>query len=162
MQDFIAKKLSKIIDSKIEFVEVKKAKKRAEPENEEDSLKLLKGYKKFIKLKDPEEDNFIKNRKKVPITKRKIEEEDMGSDASTNFKSIAVDSQDIQKELESWTERSKNKAIEYKTIKSVGYLREPTNEYTKLRNKNNWTESKISTTKSHVKGIREISELRDT
>lgn len=152
MQDFISKKLSKIIDNQVEFVEVKPKKLK---EKEVDYLKLLKDSQDFVKLEDPGEKQFLKNRKKIKIVKRKVEEDEIPD--SQKQKAAVINIDQIQEETKSWTSRKKGKLFEYKEKNSVGYLREPTNEFTKMRNKNNWIESKISTAKCYGKGLGSVS-----
>jgi hypothetical protein len=157
MQEFIAKKLSKIIDDQIEFVQVKPKKLK---DKEVDRLKLLKDSQDFVKLENPEEKEFLKNRKKIPILKRSIEEDETSE--SQKQKLVAVDVDQIQSETKSWTSRKKGKVYEYKVKNSVGYLKEPTNEFTKMRNKNQWNETKISKAKYFGKGLEGVSQIDDT
>lgn len=141
MQNFVGKKLSKLIEDQIEFVEKEETFDDAEEVN---ALRLLRGSKQVVKLCD----DFIENRKKVPIKRRKIDNDDEPEE-SEKIKSSAIKREDITEETKSWANKSKHKAFEFKSKRGIGYLRDPTNEFTERRNKNAWNESKIKTAKLH-------------
>lgn len=143
MQEFIGKKLSKLIDDQVEFVEVKRAKKTEDPV---DNLRLLRGTKEVVKFID--EPGFVDDREKVPIKRRKVDGETELKE-SLKIQAAAIESTQIEAEVKSWTKKSRHQPIEYKNIKGTGYLREPTNEFTKARNKNGWGEAKIKNAKYH-------------
>lgn len=142
MKEFIGNKLSKLIDAEIEFVPVKSEIKEEEtpvPEN----IRLLSDCKEYVKNEPAPE--FCENRKKVPIKRRCME--DSHDIESIKIQKVAVTAEAIQNEIKSWSIKPKHQVTEYKSIKGIGYIREPSNEFTKLRNKNNWTESKIKSSK---------------
>lgn len=152
MQKFIGNKLSKLIEDQIEFVEVekKRKKKKSDEESAEGSIKLLKGTSKVIKYID--EQPFVENREKVPIKRRKLAD-DPDLDEATKIKTSSVTITDVDDDVKRWSNKSKHQPIEYKNLKGTGYLREPQNEFTKIRNKNNWSEAKITTGKYHNRPI---------
>jgi hypothetical protein len=150
MQEFIGKKLSKLIDEQVEFVEVtEKKKKERDPV---DNMRLLSGTKETVKYID--EPSFIDTREKVPIKRRKIEGETEVKE-SAKIEKASIDPAAIESEVKSWDKKQRHPPTEYKNLKNIGYLREPTNEFTKARNKNGWGESKIKTGKFHNPPISE-------
>lgn len=84
--------------------------------------------------------------KRVTIKRRKLDEE---NNDKQDLQSVTVDPTKFISEINSWDKRSKATVYEYKEKKGISYLREPVTEFTKARNKNNWMESKIKTTKYH-------------
>lgn len=58
-------------------------------------------------------------------------------------KTVAVDEVFVKNETSTWSKRSKSEMYKYKEKNSQLYLVEPDNEFTKMRKKNNWSESKI-------------------
>jgi hypothetical protein len=132
-----------VFEFQVEFVEIKK-KKKIRDEDPVDNLRLLSGSKEVVKYL--EEPNFIDTRQKVPIKRRKIDEE---LDESQKILESTIDATKIEEEIITWDKKVRHQPTEYKNIKNIGYLREPTNEFTKARNKNSWGESKIKTTKYH-------------
>lgn len=145
MQEFIGKKLSKLIDEQVEFVEMNGTKKKRK-EEPVDNLRLLSGTNDVVKF--IEEPNIIDTREKVPIKRRKVEGE-IEIKESRKIQSAAIETTEIEGEVKSWAKKSRHQPIEFKAIKGTGYLREPTNEFTKERNKNGWGESKIKNAKYH-------------
>jgi hypothetical protein len=141
MQEFIGKKLSKLIEDQVEFVEVKKRKK-VKHEDPVDNLRLLRGSEEVVKYLD--EPSFIDSREKVPIKRRKVEQD---LSESQKIEVAATDPTSIEREVTTWDKRARHEPTEYKNIKGIGYLREPTNEFTKARQKNGWGESKIKSGK---------------
>lgn len=144
MQQFIGKKLSKLIDDQIEFVEMNgKPEPRLEEEDlEVNNVRLLSGSKEVVR--HIEDLGFIENRRKVEIKRRKID-----SEGEINLKQAVVSPDDIKEEITTWAKKSKHIPYEYKTKKGVHHLKEPANEFTSARNKNKWSESKIKTGKFH-------------
>lgn len=118
------------------------------PEDIEDReiIRLFSDSKTAVALENLEEQEYLKSRKKVPILKRKVEDVEISE--CQKIRVAAFTTEDLTQEVSRWTERSiKIPVIEYKIIKSIGYLREPENEFTKLAKKNGWSDSKISKTK---------------
>ena len=145
MQEFIGKKLSKLIQDQVEFVDVKEAKRSSIEEDPTDNLRLLKGSDETVKHLD--EPSFIDTRKKVLIKRRQVEDSDLGE--SQKIKYAAINPEDIGQEVKSWNKKPRHQTTDYKNLKGIGYIREPTNEFTKARNKNGWGESKIKIGKFH-------------
>lgn len=136
-----AKKLAKLISCQIEYFE-KKPIKSINSRSSEDLVKLLSNSKDF--LKDEMKEVIIQ--KRVTIKRRKLDED---SNEKHDLQSVTVDPANFINEINFWDKRSKATVYEYKEKKCIAYLREPITEFTKARNKNNWMESKIKTTKYH-------------
>lgn len=152
MQQFIGKKLSKLIEDQVEFVSVN-GEQNPDEDEAVDNLRLLSGTEKVIKF--IHEPNFIENRKKVPIKRRNVDEESEPAE-SEKVLAVVVSSEDIQEEVKQWRKKSKRQPTEYKNIKGTAHIRESTNEFTKERNKNNWSEAKIKGAKFHNPPICEL------
>lgn len=145
MQQFIGKKLSKLIEDQVEFVEMNgKLEQRLEEEEDlgVNNVRLLSGSKEVVK--HIEDLGFIENRRKVKIKRRKVDLE-----CKPDLKQAVVNPDDIKEEIKTWAKKSKHHPYEYKTKKGVHHLKEPANEFTSARNKNKWSESKIKTGKFH-------------
>ena len=143
MQQFIGKKLSKLIEDQIEFID-----KKTSDNGDEvvDNVRLFNDTEEVVKyITEP---NFIENRRKPKIKRRNVDKQPE-AESSEKVHQTAVDVETINEEIKHWNKKPKHQPIEYKNIKGVGYIREPTNEFTKMRNKNNWSEAKIKTAKIH-------------
>lgn len=152
MQQFIGKKLSKLIEDQVEFVDTK-VENCVDETEAVDNLRLLSGTE--LTVKHINEPDFIDNRKKVPIKRRKVGKEPETTE-SKKVQEAAIDADDITNEVKQWKEKSKREPIEFKNIKGICHIREPTNEFTKKRNQNNWSEAKIKVAKFHNPPICEI------
>lgn len=148
MQDFVYKKMSKKIGDSIEFVEnAPKSTKERKKDDLGNCVCLLKDTDP-IKHIDfmPESLTNPTVGKKIEI-KRRIVEPD-GYDDDEKLKMVSVDGEQILKQTETKGWKSKkikpNKLFNYHEKNSVLYNIEPSNEFTALRKKNNWTESKIA------------------
>lgn len=141
IKDKNAKKLAKLIYSQIEYIE-KKTTKSKKNRSSEDLVKLLSNSEAFVK----DEMNEIIIQKRVTIKRRKLDED---NNEKPDLQSVTVDPANFINETKCWDKRSKAIVYEYKEKKGISYLREPITEFTKARNKNNWMESKIKTTKYH-------------
>lgn len=141
MQKFIGNKLSKLIESQVEFVEVQT---KVEQDPVIDNVRLLKGSRAVVKYIDAPD--FVENRSKVPIKRRKV---DPDPEPTDKLHQAATTSELVQDEVKLWNKKPKHQPYEYKNIKGTAYLREPQNEFTKARNKNSWNESKIKSAKYH-------------
>lgn len=156
MQDFIYKKLSKVIDESIEFVEIstKMNKKRKSTRDEFGCVRLLKDTGPITKIGfEPTEPV---NRKRCEIKRRIIEPD--GYDEEKKLKMASIDGESILQptETKSWKSKVKpNKVFNYREKKSVLYEVEARNEFTDLRKKNNWSEKKIANSpwKNHKKNL---------
>lgn len=145
MQEFIGNKLSKLINDQVEFVEVKEQKDVSE-EDPVDNVRLFSGTNETVKfLTEPDE---VDTRERVPIKRRKVEDGTEKKE-SRKIQEAAINVEEIKSETKSWSKKFRHKPIEYKNIKGTGYLREPSNEFTKARNKNGWGEAKIKNAKFH-------------
>lgn len=144
MQDFVYKKMSKTIENSIEFVQLPDEK----PKKRKETFKV-----KLLNDTDPiqhYESNFseftpIKQVK--PEIKMRVIEHDQVSETD-KFRMAAVDGNEIilQKETKDWKQKKikPDKFYRYKEKNNLLYLIEAENEFTKLRKKNNWSESKIA------------------
>lgn len=148
MQDFVYKKMSKKIGDSIEFVEIcPKSTKKRKKDDVGNCVRLLKDTAP-IKHIDfmPESLTNPTVGKKLEV-KRRIVEPD-GYDDDEKLKMVSVDGEQILKQTETKGWKSKkikpNKLFNYHEKNSVLYYIEPSNEFTALRKKNNWTESKIA------------------
>ncbi|CAO1403297.1 unnamed protein product [Diamesa tonsa] len=136
-----AKKLAKLISSQIEYIEEKPIKSKKN-RSYADFVKLLSNSEDFVK----DEMNEVIIQKKVTIKRRKLDED---NNDKQDLQSCTVDPANFLNEIKFWDQRSKATVYEYKEKKGISYLREPITEFSKARNKNNWMESKIKTTKYH-------------
>lgn len=149
MQDFVFKKMSKKIEDSIEFVEVppkKKTKKNMLP-NETCCVRLLKDTEPITKIDLITEDDMKSvNNKKIELKRRLVEPDNYNDEEK--IKLVAVDGESILKQLEikSWKSKKsrQNKVFNYRKNKTVLHFIEPENEFSALRKKNNWDESKIA------------------
>lgn len=147
MQDFFYKKMSKKINNSIEFVEVssKKSKKKKAIQDEIGCVRLLRDTDpiKAIDFLPEVVDRPFEDRK--PELKRRIVEPDNYSDEE-KLKLALIDSESIIQQTESWKPKKvkSNKLFKYREKNSILYAIEPENEFSALRKKNNWCESKIA------------------
>lgn len=155
MQQFIGKKLSKLIEGQVEFVSMNS--EQTDEDEAVDNLRLLSGTEKVIKF--IHEPTFIENRKKVPTKRRNVDEESEPAE-SEKVQSVVLNSKGIQDEIKQWKNKPKRKPTEYKSIKGTAHIRESTNEFTKDRNRNNWSETKIKGAKFHNPPICEIIHIK--
>lgn len=149
MQDFVYKKMSKKIEDSIEFVEVstKKSKKRKEGKDQIGSVRLLSDTDPITKIDFVPEvvDGPIQN-KKLEVKRRIVEPDEYNDEEK--FRMASIDGESIlqQTETKNWKPKKikPNKLFKYREKNAVLYAIEPENEFTALRKKNNWCESKIS------------------
>lgn len=156
MQQFIYKKLSKIIDDQVEFVDKKCKKRKSKAADEEivDNLRLLSDSEETVKFfTEPE---LSEKRQKVSIKRRKAADETEVSE-DDKIKSSAVDTRSIESEVKTWSDKVKHPPIDYKLIKGIAYIRETPNEFTKVRNKNSWSENKIKNAKYFNKSLETLT-----
>lgn len=143
MQSFVYKKLSRILGDQIEFVEVKHkriAKKESKP-----VVRLLSGTDPIVIREDELcVDTITKEKRKRPHLGRRTVEGDELSEKE-KLQAALVTPADISADANR-VERQANvrNLYRYKAIQSKLYLIEPDTEFTKLRKKNNWSESKIA------------------
>ncbi|XP_055322699.1 uncharacterized protein LOC129578336 [Sitodiplosis mosellana] len=160
MQDFVYKKMSKKINDSIEFVEVstKKSKKRKSAQDEIGCVRLLSDTDPITAIDfQPEINDKPVEGKKLEV-KRRIVEPDVYNDEE-KVKMVSIDGESIlqQTETKSWKPKKvkPNKLFKYREKNAVLYAIEPKNEFTALRKKNNWCESKIAKFpwKNHAKKL---------
>lgn len=149
MQDFIYKKLSKKIASKIIFVDAdyKRESKKTKVGNES-AVKLLKDTEPIIHIDEMValDEPIIVERSKPSIVKRQVEPDRMTDEEK--LRAVAVNGKSILEgnEVRCWKARRvrTQKIFNYREKNKRLYLVEPTNEFSTKRTKNNWTESKIA------------------
>ncbi|KAL7035503.1 hypothetical protein ACKWTF_008411 [Chironomus riparius] len=141
MQQFIGKKMSKLIEESIEFIDITKGLKE---DPEENSLKLLRGTNEVITINESNNDYI--QQVKVPIKRRKVDPDDVKE--STKIKQASTDINKISHEVSQWGERNRHKVIKYKKGKDDKcHMIEEPNEFSKARCRNGWNESKIKNAK---------------
>lgn len=147
MKKYVGQKFSEMVSKQVEFVDLdpqcngsswKMRKIHKNP-----GVQLLKGAPILNLDKDPNPDLPEMSNKPLEVKKRVVEEDSVSE--LTKVLSAVVDPEILLEgsETKHWKRRQKPKMFEYKVKKGVAYSREPVTEWTKLRNKNNWTESKI-------------------
>ncbi|KAM7349394.1 uncharacterized protein ACRADG_008377 [Cochliomyia hominivorax] len=150
MQNFLSKKLTEILKQHYEFYdehteEVPKLKMKTKYKNR---VKLLKGDECYVKPYEEFEYESKGPEKKPEIKKRNIDKTGDEVNKENKLKLIAVDGNYILsgEEIKFWANKKqrKEKVFHYK-LASTGILhaKEEVNEFTELRQKNKWNESKI-------------------
>ncbi|KAH8387106.1 hypothetical protein KR093_004653, partial [Drosophila rubida] len=145
MQAHIWKKLGNIIEKQIEYFEPKAISSQEKSIICPNNVRLLFGANCFIEFETLEE----KLPTKKPKTKlRRLQEAPPTTHAELAL--IAVSGKSILEghDMQNWSQRKRKKHVvfEYKSCDGEGrqlQLIEPTNEFTSLRRKNQWDESKI-------------------
>lgn len=135
-----------MVANQIEFVEFdpqSNGTSKKQKTSDDSGVKLLRGAPVIDLSKDSNPDLPEMLNKPLEIKKRVVEKDSLTEMAK--FKQAKVDPERLLSgsETKHWKNRQKPKIFEYKTKKGVAYLREPETEWTYLRNKNNWSESKI-------------------
>lgn len=157
LQDFFYKKMSKRIKNTIEFVEVNKKKKKKK-KNKGNQIANEEAVRGIRLLNDTYIDYYLDderlqtdligpaNIKKPKIKRRIIEPDELGEDEKLKLSLIEGDEILQQTETKVWKPKKirYEKVFIYREKKSILYLQEPQNEFTALRKKNNWNESKIA------------------
>lgn len=138
-----------MIGESVEFVEVDPSKPKKKRKKSTTTIKLLKDT-------DPinlEADTVYERIQQVKpdIRKRQIEDDDLTSEEK--LRAAAVDVRQVSESTQSWKHKPPrdNKVFKYKEKSAKLYLIEPENEFTKLRKKNNWSETKIHNFKHKYK-----------
>ncbi|XP_031621824.1 uncharacterized protein LOC116339883 [Contarinia nasturtii] len=148
MQDFVYKKMSKKINDSVEFIETptKEIKNEKTTNDDFNCLRLLNDTEP-IKIIDlmPQHDIQPNGGKKFEIKRRIIEADEYTDEEKLKMASIGGDSILEQTETKGWKAKKvkPNKMYKYREKNSVLYAVEEENEFTALRKKNNWSESKI-------------------
>ena len=146
MQQFIGKKLSKLIEDQVEFVEMPLVKKKKKNDKVPDRVRLLSDTQEFVKY--IHEPDYVETRDKVDLKRRKVDGEPEPKE-SEKIKKSATDVEALKVETSTWSKKARHEPFEYKTSKGSSNLKEPPNEFTKARNKNVWSEAKIKKEKYH-------------
>lgn len=160
MQDFVYKKMSKKIDDSIEFVEVttKKSKKRKTDHVDLGCVRLLNDTEPINSIDfTPEVNEESAVAKPVEIKRRIIEPDKYSDEEKLKLASVEGESILQQTETKNWKPKKErpNKLFKYREKNKILYAIEPENEFTALRKKNNWCESKIAKFpwKNHAKNL---------
>lgn len=147
MQNFIHKKLSQIIDKETEFINVSNS---CLPLKDIETISNVRLFSDTVECIDINMPFAESNQQRYPIiNRRKIIDEDLNVTHKIRLQQSAVTFDGIQNEIKHWKEKksSAKRLYEYRMKKGIFYLIEPDNEFTKMRKKNNWSESKIALTK---------------
>ncbi|XP_063708569.1 uncharacterized protein LOC134837156 [Culicoides brevitarsis] len=152
MKKYCGQKFSEMVSKMVEFVDVeenvaKKSKKR----KNEGGVRLLKGAPIIDLNKDSLPDLPEMLNKPLDVKRRQIEKDSLSETDKIKEATISSDVILSEKTTKHFKNRQKPKVYEYKTKKGVSYLKEPDNEFTALRKKNNWSESKIKETHEKIK-----------
>lgn len=146
----MAKKLNEILKQYYEFYEVNTTENSPKVKNKfKNRVKLLKGDECCVKPYEDFEYETIGPMKKPKIKKRVVDQQDDDeNNIDDKLKTIAVDGNDILSgvEIKSWAKKKerKDKVFHYKMASNgVLHAKEEINEFTELRRKNKWNESKI-------------------
>lgn len=153
VQDIIYEKLSSKIQESIEFVDIpmkKKKKTNKEIDCPSVGVRLFKDTDVIQRYDFSDittsSDIIFKKSKRPEIRRREIEIAEMTENDKLELAS--VDGKYIleQSETKYWKEKKPKprKVFNYREKKSILYFVEPKNEFSAMRKKNNWTESKIA------------------
>lgn len=143
----VSKKLAKIIENRVEFVDVHgNDESEHRTDNTVEQIKLLGNVVLNIDWTDGETANC--KRKKQEIKKRKLPDVDDTKTDSDRIRESVIGLEDVSKEVGNWKSRSKGVVYEYREKNGKLFEVEPTTEFSALRKRNNWTENRISRNKS--------------
>lgn len=149
MQNFMHKKLNQILENRIEFVEIASPVAKDDPTVDSySSVRLFRDSAPIV-LEDPNTEPVepaIKQKRHKKL-KRRLASEDAAQSEADKLAASVVSEEDIKREVSAWKQRPKpHKHFEYaehKYSKQL-HLKEPDNEFTQMRKKNNWSENKIA------------------
>lgn len=144
VQKFVSKKLAKIIENRVEFVDIRgsdEAEHRTD--NTVQQISLLDNVVLSIDWADGETTKY-NERKKQDIKKRKIPDVDDSKADSVRIREAVIHLEDVSKEINNWKTRPKGTVFEYHEKNGKLYEVEPTTEFSAMRKRNNWNECKIS------------------
>lgn len=142
MQNFVYKKLSKMIGESIEFIDVKSPKTAKQKGTTDTIIKLLNDTEP-INLESQEYEYSTQKQTKPIICRRQIELDNLTDEEKIQTAAITADQ--LWESTKAWkypTPKDKN-LFKYKEKKSNLYFIEPENEFSQIRKKNNWSETKI-------------------
>lgn len=153
MQDFMHKKLSKKIAETIDFIEIDGAKKKTKRKDIVESVpsvRLLKDTDpiKYLDVTEGEAADWVKptDCKRLEVKRKVVEPIQVDEDEMIRM--ATVDGKDVlaKRDTEAWKKRKgdKKKLFEYRQKQKTLHLIERDNEFSKLRRKNKWDESKIA------------------
>lgn len=149
MQNFMHKKLNQILEKRIEFVEI------ASPVDGDDPPEDVTSAVRLFRDSDPivldvpntEPEPVVKQKRRKKL-KRRLANEDGVRNETEMLAASVVSEKDIEREVSAWKVRPQKpqRHFEYVAHKSTKqlHLKEPENEFTKMRKKNNWNENKIA------------------
>lgn len=140
MQTFIYNKMSKILENQYEFVDIPVTKEKTKFKCKE-SVRLFKNASPIVNITAEMTAKNASAQNRPKPFKRKLEN-DCNHEEKLQASIISIE--EITRETNLWKKRKSKHLYEYKEINSKHYLREPDTEFTKLRNKNNWSENKIA------------------
>lgn len=153
MKEFVGKKLSKLIEQNIAFVDTNSQSVRitkTDKSIENYGLKLFRECESYLKITDIVESSAtLPRNKKVSIRKRTIETDNI--DEREKVRLAAINRNTILASTKFWTNRPKATLFEYKTNGSLNVIHEDQSEFAHLKRKNNWTMSKIATFRKKFK-----------
>lgn len=152
MKKFVGKKLSAIIEQKITFVELSDPTKRQSDQSSDSyGVRLLRGSASYLKV-DHEDSVAPMPRSKLadPVRKRMVEPDDRNEKEKVGLSAIEPNA--ISASTKCWTNRPKAVLYEYKANGSMNVIQEPVSEFTHLKRRNNWDESKIAKYRRKSKG----------
>lgn len=143
------KKLNQILEKRIEFVEIASSVEEVPSEDNTSMVRLFRDSAPIVLDAEPSNtgtEAHVKQ-KRLKKRKRRLAIEDDDQNEADKLAASVVSKEDIQQEVSTWKEKSKpHKHFEYvahKITKQL-HLKEPDNEFTQMRKKNNWSENKIA------------------
>lgn len=146
MQEFIYKKMSQKIADSIQFVDVKKNKQEMEMHQKAGCVRLLRNMDPITSIGDELQESTNSGKRKTFRVKRRLVEPDEYN-FDEKMKLASIDGESILQQLDTKSYPNKikaNKVFNYREKKSTLHYIEPDNEFSKLRRKNKWNESKIA------------------
>lgn len=116
-------------------------------EDKVEQIKLLDNVVLNINWTDDGSTTFNK-RKKQEIRKRKLPDVDDSKVESDRIRESVIGLGDVSKEVGNWNIRPKGAVYEYHEKNGKLFEVEPKTEFSELRKRNNWDESRISRNKN--------------
>lgn len=155
MQKFVSKKLAKIIENRVEFVdirsnEVTRIRTKNITSKHDEQIKLLDDVVLQIDW-DGNETPQHSGRKRPQIKKRKLQDVDHSKTEIARLSEAVIDLRDVAKEVSNWMTKPKRTAFRYHEKNGRLFEVEEKTEFSVKRKKNNWDESKIARNKNFSK-----------
>ncbi|XP_055690403.1 uncharacterized protein LOC129793911 isoform X2 [Lutzomyia longipalpis] len=144
MKKFMSKKLSDLVAEKICFTEESTTDKKSPKEDAEGGgIKLLRGFSEYVAEEDVPE---VKVERPKPPKRRKNQKnsEEISEEEKIQQSCISPDQILNQDATKGWSTKTKRLPYQYRKKNNKLHLEEPQNDFTELRRKNNWDESKIA------------------